>query len=517
MITKMKNRFIHTILCLSLAFASCSGFLDEVPLSNVTDKNYYTTESDAEGAVNAIYETVGIGSVSQWQGTGNANTPYGGVFYNDFYLTQDLFADNAIHDNWLYANFDNFSLPETDGKVKTLWYAVYRAIATANIAIDKIPAIDMDPAKRTHLVAEARFWRGLLYAEAVKMWGDVPLRLKPSESVDALFDVERTNQITVIDTAIEDLKFAIGNLLDNYRTGYGRADVLMANAVAAKASLIKASRTREKEDYQAAADYAYEVIKTQKYDLYPDFADNFIISKKHGIESVVSINFGGDELWKSQFNVSLLPADIRQNSPGGNEGPSNANSWIVPTENLYRSFAEGDTRRDVTIMKDFTYSDGSTFVFAEGARYPYYFCKYWDRAVEPNGQNSDQNYPYMRYSEVLLLYAEALNEVNDGPTTEAYDAINKVRDRAFKDNGSGLHDLKNLDYAGFRKALLDERRWELALEGSRWFDLVRLSADFAMEVKRTKPDAYVADKHKLFPIPQYERLLNNKITQNDGY
>ena len=91
MITKMKNRFIHTILGLSLGLASCSGFLDEVPLSNVTDKNYYTTESDAEGAVNAIYETVGIGSVSQWQGTGNANTPYGGVFYNDFWLSQDLF------------------------------------------------------------------------------------------------------------------------------------------------------------------------------------------------------------------------------------------------------------------------------------------------------------------------------------------------------------------------------------------------------------------------------------------
>ena len=92
-----------------------------------------------------------------------------------------------------------------------------------------------------------------------------------------------------------------------------------------------------------------------------------------------------------------------------------------------------------------------------------------------------------------------------------------MRDRAFKDNGSGAHDLKNLDYAGFRKAILDERRWELALEGSRWFDLVRLSTDFAQTVKRVKPNAYPEEKHKLFPIPQYERLLNGKITQNDGY
>lgn len=85
----------------------------------------------------------------------------------------------------------------------------------------------------------------------------------------------------------------------------------------------------------------------------------------------------------------------------------------MPTEELYNSFAEGDVRRDVTIMKDFTYSDGSTLVFAESARYPYYFCKYWDREAEPMGQNSEQNYPYMRYSEVLLMYAEALNEVNE--------------------------------------------------------------------------------------------------------
>ncbi|MCD8033454.1 MAG: RagB/SusD family nutrient uptake outer membrane protein [Alistipes sp.] len=250
----MKNRFIHTIFGLSLGLASCSGFLDEVPLSNVTDKNYYTTESDAEGAVNAIYETVGIGSVSQWQGTGNANTPYGGVFYNDYWLSQDLFSDNALHDNWLYANFDNFSLPETDGKVKTLWYAFYRAINTANIAIDRIPAIDMDPDKRDHLVGEARFWRGLLYAEAVKIWGDMPLRLKPSESVDELFGVERTDQLTVLGTAIGDLQFAIDNLMDNYRSGYGRADVLMANAVMAKVYLIKAARTHDTDDYQAAAD-----------------------------------------------------------------------------------------------------------------------------------------------------------------------------------------------------------------------------------------------------------------------
>lgn len=515
----MKKNIIYTILAASLSLTSCSGFLDEAPLSNVTDKNYYKTESDAEGAINAIYETVGIGSVGFWQGTGNGNTPYGGVFYNGYWLLQDLLSDNATHDNWLYSAVDNFSLPASDGNIKTIWYSFYRVINTANVAIARIPAIDMDAAKRTHLVAEARFWRGLLYAEMTKIWGDVPLRLKPSEGVDELFGVTRSDQLTVLKAAIEDLEFAAANnLMDNYRSGFGRANTLSAHAVAAKAFLIKASRTGAQEDYQAAADHAYEVIRLNKYNLYPNYADNFIISKKHGIESVVSVNYETNGLWGSQFNVALLPGDIRSYSPDGKEGPTNANSWIVPTPDLYDSYAEGDLRRDVTIMKEYTYKNGTTMVFDGKAKYPYYYNKYWDRVAEPEGKNSGQNYPYMRYSDLLLIYAEALNEVNNGPTTEAYDAINKVRDRAFQDNGSKAHDLKNLSYTEFRKALLNERRWEFALEGSRWFDLVRLSTNFEADIKRVKPDSYVdGTTHKLFPIPEYERTLNDKITQNDGY
>lgn len=513
----MKKYIILSSFLTALMLCSCSGFLDEEPLSNVTDKNYYKTEEDAVGAVNAIYEATGIGSASMWQGTGNGNTTYGGVFYNDYWLLQDLLSDNATHDDFRFANVDNFSLSETDGQVKDLWYNFYRAINAANVAIKRIPAINMDEGKRNHLVAEASFWRALLYAESVKMWGDVPLRLEPSESVDELFDVERTNQLTVLDQALTDINFAIANFQSGYRAGYGRADALIANAVAAKISLIKASRTKNKEDYQKVVNYTQEVIKSNKYDLYQDYSDNFVISKKHGIESILSVNYETVGLWGSQFNVSLLPSSIRDNSPGKNEGPTNANSWIVPTSNLYESYADGDKRRDVSMMSEFTYSNGTTYTFAGNSKYPYYYNKYWDRVEEPEGKNSGQNYPYMRYSDVLLMSAEAQNEVNGGPTADAYKYINKVRDRAFKDGGSGAHDVKNKSQVEFRKAILDERRYEFALEGSRWFDLVRLSPDFVSEVKRVKPSSYVAEKHQLFPIPQYERLLNDKITQNTGY
>lgn len=512
-----RNIILYSIVTIGLILNSCSGFLDEVPLSNVTDKNYYQTEQDAEGAVNAIYETVGIGSASSWLGTGNGNTTYGGVFYNDYWMIQDIFSDNAMRDDARWAAFDNFSVAETNAQIKTLWYSFYRSINVANAAIEKIPAISMDEGKRNHLVAEALFWRALLYAEMVKLWGDVPLKLMPSESVNELFEFVRENQMVVLEQAITDIENAIANFKTGYRTGYGRADALIGNAIAAKIFLIKAARTGKNEDYQKVINYAQTVINSKKYDLYPNFADNFIISKKHGIESILSINYETVGLWGSQFNVCLLPKEIRDNSPSGNEGPTNALSWMVPTTDFYNSYADGDTRRNVTIMSEFTYSNGTTCVFAGNAKYPFYFNKYWDRIAEPEGKNSGQNYPYMRYSDLLLIYAEALNEVNSEPPAEAYQAINKVRDRAFNDNGSGAHNISNQSKIQFRATILNERRWELALESSRWFDLVRLSTNFVQDIKRVKPNSFVADKHKLLPIPQYERLLNNTISQNEGY
>ncbi len=513
----MKRYIIITALLAATGLYSCSGFLDENPLSNVTDKNYYQTAEDAEGAVNAIYESAGIGSAAMWLGTGNGNTTYGGVFYNDYWIIQDLFSDNAIHDDWRWSNIDNFSVAETDGQVQTLWYNFYRSINTANVAIDRIPAINMDEAKRNHLVAEACFWRALLYAEMVKLWGDVPHRLHASESVDELYTVTREDQIKVLDQALIDIDFAMNNFTSGFREGFGRANALIANAVAAKISLIKAARTGASTDYQAAADYAYEVIRSGRYSLHPAYGDNFLIANKHGRESVFTINYETSGLWGSQFNVALLPAEIRALSPAGNEGPTNANSWMVPTSDLYESYAAGDTRRDVTAMAGYTYSDGSTLTFDGKAKYPYYYNKYWDRVAEPEGKNSGQNYPYIRYSDVLLMYAEALNEAKNGPTTEAYSAINEVRDRAFQDGGSGAHDLSGLSKTTFRAAILDERRWEFALEGSRWFDLVRLSTNFVQEIKNVKPEAAVTNKHKLLPIPQRERLLNQNITQNTDY
>ncbi len=140
-----------------------------------------------------------------------------------------------------------------------------------------------------------------------------------------------------------------------------------------------------------------------------------------------------------------------------------------------------------------------------------YIKKYWDQEKEGGRQNgeSDADFIYLRYADVLLMYAEALNEINGGPTTEAYKAINDIRNRA------GLEDLTaGLDYQSFKDSILQERQWEFVMEGQRWYDLVRMGK-LIERVQTAKPTANVQSYHNLLPIPRKERYLNPNLTQNN--
>jgi hypothetical protein len=146
--------------------------------------------------------------------------------------------------------------------------------------------------------------------------------------------------------------------------------------------------------------------------------------------------------------------------------------------------------------------------------------KYWDKITEPQGGNTENDFPYLRYADILLMYAEALNEQNNGPTTEAYDAINAIRKRARFDGTKErpiLPNLSGLNYSQFKERLLNERRLEFVGEGQRWFDLVRFN-QLESAVKAAKSKAIPMAFHKLFPIPQEEVDLNNNLLpQNPGY
>ena len=176
------------------------------------------------------------------------------------------------------------------------------------------------------------------------------------------------------------------------------------------------------------------------------------------------------------------------------------------TENLYRAYRADDKRRNINLR---LYTSTGTPAAPASVAFPCYVYKYLDPAATANGEGSN-NFPVLRYADVVLMYAEALNE-QTAASAEAYSNVNRIRSRA------GLPNLTpNLTQAQFRDSLLLERRLELAFEGHRWFDLSRRKKLIdAMKIQN--PTIKVEERHYLYPIPQTERDVNPKLDQNPGY
>lgn len=495
-----KNIMILSVLCL---LCSCSGFLDETPKGNITTESYYKTEQHALSATNAIYDFLIIG----YAPGGLWDKHYGGVFYNDYWVLQDLFADNS-HSNISsvdYQSVDNMQIDPYNQPVELLWRDFYQVIKACNVVIDKVPAIDMDATLRSHLVAEAKFFRGMMYFDLIRMFGDVPLREHNIEGVEEEI-IPRTSKEKIYELIFSDLTTAEQDLKYQSRCGGGRPYALSASALLARVYLTYATEHKNKDYFELAASKASSVIPS--FPMLENYDDLFKLSNRFNSETILGINFSSSLSagWKgSQFLVRLLP-----NLDTSLGAPENAQGWENGTENLYSSYSPMDKRRDVTLQRKFVYNNGTEVNLPK----PYFF-KYWDRQAEPKGNNSDAIFPAIRTAEMYLIIAEALNEINQGPTPDAVTAIKEVRTRAGLDSGS-----LPTDYAGFKKALLDEYRHEFAMEGHRWFDLTRMCTpdEFVSIVKAAKPDASPKTTHFKFPIPQRERELSQGVlTQNDGY
>lgn len=498
----MKKTIISFIFIVSIngIFLSCTSFLEENPVDRYVVGNFYSSQSDAEAAVNATYQQL-YSIYDRW-----------------IYLLTELPADNEKNGlgmpNQYLQNLEYLRHTSENQFVRQIWQRNYSAIARANTAIENIPQITMDETIKNRLIGEARFLRALYYFNLVRWFGDVPLITKLESIEDAMGP--RVSKEQVYQQIIDDLTFAENNLPVSYpSTETGRATKGAAKLLMGKVFLTM-------HDFQSSSSKLGEVIESESaygYGLHEYYGDNWEKETENGKEMVFCIEFmdppgvGNSGGMKLQGPKYSLPNGF---APLGLSEPNEAD---IPTIDLYSQFLDEDERKDETFRTEFvSLIDGSIHVSSIPI-----FVKYWEEN-EPNPANSDCNMHILRYADALLMYAEALNEIDQ--TAKAHNYLNRVRERAFN---SPEYNYSGLSQAEFREKVWEERRLELAMEGHRWFDLVRTGTFVERMKEHAAFEASVAESNKveiaqnvkehhiLMPIPQREIDLNPELTQNFGY
>ncbi|WP_077923423.1 RagB/SusD family nutrient uptake outer membrane protein [Spirosoma sp. 209] len=476
----MKKNILLGILLMG-GLSACN-VLEQTPESNFTPTNFYRNADDAKAAVSTVYDPLASPN----------------LYAQVMWIIQDQATDDAEWGggrstaNQPKNDLDKYTFTPATSTFQSVWTTLYQGINRANTVISRLPAIPMDEALKARYIAEARFMRGFYYFTLVRLFGGVPLITTETTSLNNL-TVSRAPVDEVYRFIVQDFTEAETTLPATY-TGIDRG---RATKGAAKAFLAKVYLTRQ--DWPRAAAKAKEVIDLGIYDLWATYNEAFLIANKNGKESVFEMQaLGGGFNEGSWMQGYMRPNFDRVNGVAGfGDDPV--------TENLYRTFSPADKRRDVTIR---LYSATSTPAAPASVQFPGYVYKYLDPAATANGDGSN-NFPIVRYADVLLMYAEALNEQAAG-NAEAYAAVNRLRRRA------GLTDLTGLSQDQFRDAVLLERRLELAFEGHRWYDLVRTKR-LITAIKAQNPSINVQERHYLFPIPQTERDVNPALDQNPGY
>ncbi|MFB3388167.1 RagB/SusD family nutrient uptake outer membrane protein [Flavobacterium sp. LAR06] len=490
----MKKIFITFLLSAGL-FVSCAD-LEVTPTSFVTEDNYFKTQDDAVASVTAIYASLSLDPGEQ------------SLFGRNLYFLTDMGSDYAAAGvsatNPQVRAMSSLTHDATNDRVQVAWRQIYAGINRANVSIDNIPKVAGTEAVKTRLINEAKFIRGLLYFQAVRIWGGVPIVLHEPTSIELeSLKAKRASVEEVYTQIISDLKDA-----ESLPATYPATDAGRATSGAAKAILAKVYLTRK--DWPNAIAKSREVINGgYGYALFENFADIFNKAKKNGKEHIFSVQFeknqagngsSGSTFQSTAFTgfTATEPADI-----------------ISDVALFYDIYAPEDTRRDVSYAKQLINpATGTLYTFPKPL-----FKKYLDLTNLATPGNVAINFPLIRYADILLSLAEAINE-QGAPTPEAYELINQVRRRAY---GKDINtpdptvDLAGLTQTSFRAAIQEERKKEFVQEGQRWFDLVRWGT-LVTEVKKVTAKNSVSERNNLYPIPQSERSINpDGLPQNPGY
>jgi hypothetical protein len=507
---KMMTMRTYAIMIITTLFmTSCVDKLDKLPVIGELDTNFYQDEDDAMAALTAAYDPL------QYN--------YTTIVYHFRWFFGDLPSDDAIKggsgptDQPQLEEISTFFATPPNIHLNADWTAKYMGVYRTNLVLEKVPEIpasEIDETVRQRILAEAKFLRAYYYFELVTMYGGVPLIekvLDPSE-----YNQPRASAAEVWALIERDLQEAAEVL--PRKSEYGAQDLGRATHGAALTLLTKAYVYQSK--WTEAQQTAEEVVGTGEYSLAEDYHRIFKIAGENGPGSIFEIQRStqGGGYWGSvngsnEGNLTNI-YQIARGSYGG---------WgfNLPQQSLVDAFEEGDPRLHSTLfMEGDTMGDRGVFTkAATGFDHDYYARKYFVSRSEHeeinigdplmNGESNDR---IMRYSDLLLMHAEAA--YHNGQEDVARTSLNAVRERARRHAEPGV--LPDVTASGpqLLNAIYHERRVELALEGLRFFDVVRQGR--GAEV--FGPLGFIEGKHEVYPVPQAQiSLSNGLLTQNPGY
>jgi hypothetical protein len=508
----MKNKILNTTLfafILTLGFVGCEDFVDYEAKENyqIIADDYFKSSDDYDAALIGVYDPL------QW------------LYFNS--VISDVASDNSFCGGETASDVlglqeidDMKHRPEND-QLTQVWRSLYEGINRANYMVENKDKLDFDG--KTNVYAQVYFLRAFYYSELVKFFGDVPLFTEARLTASDSGTLSRTPAVDVYAQIETDLLAAISDL-PSTQSQKGRATKYAAQALLGKVYLFQ-------DKFAESASILESVIGV--YSLVDDFESIFLKSGENGPESVFEIQYSNESNWYDWNCATCGEGNFQviHNGPRAFDGPSYATGWSINTvtQDLVDAYEDGDSRKDATILDIQAFADANTdWNDGAGVKYAtawehtgYYNKKYIPRAGESGAQielNYLNNFRVIRYSDVLLMAAEANNRKASPDDSKARTYLNQVRQRAF---GDDTHDISDSGTT-LTNAIWTERRLEFAMEGHRFFDLVR-TGQAASTIAKKHADTntpndnsiiFVSGKHELFPIPQQEIDIS-KLEQNN--
>jgi hypothetical protein len=497
----IRSRTQAGALCagLLLATTGCSDFLKEDNRSTLTQDNYFANATQAQTAVDGLYNRLRIM---------NTDVGYGESIWVGLELM-------ALHATTLGQSFNNNqlinqSIDPANPYFSNMWNLAYNGIGAANLVLARVPAISMDEAQKKAMLGQAYFVRAFLYYHLVRLYGDVPLILTPIDGTSPDLYPSRAPQADVYARIIADLQAAEqAGLPAVDRTG--RISQGAVKALLSSVYLTSAGYPLQiKANYQKAADKAAELIDANQYPLFTSYASLHNNADKNQGELILQAQYAFG-IATNAISALVIPYFAGVSKYNDEFGA------VIPTPGFYATHEAGDLRaqeQQFYFSKYPSIKDPNVTVdFKTQALYKYFQVE----SARGNGVG-DENWTLLRMPEVMLIYAEASNEVG-GPTPKAYAQINTIRSRA------KLPALAGLSQDDFRTAVWRERYHELAYENKAYFDIQRtrktynVATNNFVDVVGFKGEVGPAfqQKYLLWGIPSAEINNNKQLTQNPGW